>query len=356
MNAKAADIPEESLLAASPGFKSWLLENQCSLALSSFERSRLFFIGLTDKGGLWAHERQLENCRSVWARGDQIWLSTLYQIWSFTNVLPAGTVYKENGSDRLYCPRISFVTGALNAHEIEVDAKGRVIFVNTQYSCLAVPDIHNSFRPLWRPDFVTELVPEDRCHLNGMAMGGGVVRYVTARTKSDAPKGWKKDQAKGGLLISVQDNQIVTDQLSMPHSPRIHNGKLWLLNTGTCEFGTIDVQSGKFEPVCHCPGYARGMTLIGDWAVIGLSRPRKDDGFKKLPLAKIFERQKSEPQCGLIIVDLRTGNIAHWLRFQHTIKEVTNVTVISRVRQPSMLGFKNQDEAAGFIKLPGDCS
>lgn len=339
------------LICASPGFGGWLLANQCSLAISGALQSRLFIIGLTDTGKIWAHERFIEGCRGIWIDNEQLWLTTVYQVWNFRNILPAHTVFPENGSDRLYCPRLSFVTGNIHAHETALDRNGRLVFVNTQYSCLATPDINNSFTPLWKPPFITSLAPEDRCHLNGLAMEDGLPRFVTARGRSDEAKGWKPGQARGGLVISVPDNAIVSDQLSMPHSPFCHKGKLWLVNTGTCEFGTLDLDTGRFQPVCPLPSYGRGLSVINNHAVIGLSLPRKDDGFAKLPLGEVLQKRNSELMCGLVIVNLTSGEIDHWLRFQHTIREVSDLSVVPGVRQASIIGFEDRERISGTISL-----
>jgi uncharacterized protein (TIGR03032 family) len=64
---------------------------------------------------------------------------------------------------------------------------GRPVFVNTLFSCLATVDEQVSFRPVWQPRFVTALRPEDRCHLNGLAMQEGRPRFVTAAGMTDAP-------------------------------------------------------------------------------------------------------------------------------------------------------------------------
>ena len=57
---------------------------------------------------------------------------------------------------------------------------------NTLFSCLAAASPTHTFRPLWRPPFVSRLAPEDRCHLNGLALRDGEPRYVTI-PESDRP-------------------------------------------------------------------------------------------------------------------------------------------------------------------------
>lgn len=339
------------MILASAGFKGWLLENECSLALTSLMQGRLFFLGLKDDGQLWAHERFLNGCQGLWIDRDQLWLTTNFQIWNFRNILPEGTVYPENQSDRLYCPRLSFVTGNVRAHEAALDHKGSLIFVNTQYSCLATPDIQHSFTPFWKPPFVSAYTPDDRCHLNGLAMENGAAKFVTAQAQSDTPKGWKQGQADGGVVVSVPDNEIVASNLSMPHSPRCHDGKLWLFNTGSCEFGFIDLDTGKFSPICFCPGFARGLTFINGYAVLGLSLPRKNDGFANLPLGDVLSRRGAQPMCGLLVVDLKKGDVVHWARFTHSITEVSDLSVVPGVRQASMIGFEDRETVSGMISL-----
>lgn len=349
---KAAEAdPREKLILASAGFRGWLFENQCSLALTSRIQGRLFFLGLKEDGQLWAHERFLEGAQGLYADPDQLWVTTAFQVWNFRNILPEQTMFPDNRSDRLYCPRLSFVTGGVRAHEVILDSRNRLIFVNTQYSCLATPDTQHSFTPIWRPNFITAHAPEDRCHLNGLAMEDGTPKYVTAQARSNTPQGWKSAQANGGLVVSVDDNEIIAGNLSMPHSPRCHQDKLWLLNSGTCEFGFIDMDSGRFTPVCFCPGFARGLALINDYAIVGLSLPRKNDGFAELPLSGALAKRKVSPMCGVLIVDLKKGEVIHWARFEHTVREVSDLAVIPGVRQASMIGFADRDKLSGMISL-----
>src|SRR3954466_1251607 len=155
---------------------------------------------------------------------------------------------------------------------------GRVVFVNTLYNCLAPPSERHSFAPLWKPPFISAIVKEDRCHLNGLAMAEGVPRYVTAVSRSDTIDGWRDRRASGGVVVDVQTGEIVIGGLSMPHSPRIYRDRLWLLNSGTGELGWIEPgeseATGKFHVVAFCPGFLRGLAFHGKYAFVGLSKPR----------------------------------------------------------------------------------
>ena len=195
-------------------------------------------------------------------------------LWRLHNALRPGERF-EGRFDRLYAPRTAYVLGALDAHEVVVDRLRRPVFVNTRYSCLAAPGVSDSFVPLWKPAFVTAFAPEDRCHLNGVGLQDGVARYVTLAARSDTAGGWREHRRDGGLLIDVLEDRVVCEGLSMPHSPRVHEGRLWALDSGRGELVRIDPATGRREAVCFCPGFPRGLAFHGRYALVTCSRGRK---------------------------------------------------------------------------------
>jgi uncharacterized protein (TIGR03032 family) len=277
----------------------------------------------------------------LWADGQTLWLSTLYQIWRFENALRPGETHQ--GHDRLYVPRVGYTTGDLDVHDLAVDAGGRVVFVATLFGCLATLSTRYSFTPLWRPPFVSKLAAEDRCHLNGLALADGRPRYVTAVSTSDVVDGWRDRRRDGGCLVEVLSGRIVASGLSMPHSPRLYRGRVWLLNSGTGMLGSVEPGDGTFEPLTFCPGYLRGLASCGDYAVVGLSRPRQDKTFGGLALDGELSRRGAEARCGLQVIDLRSGDVAHWLRIEGMVRELYDVVVLPGVSRPMALGFKTDE-------------
>ena len=193
----------------------------------------------------------------------------------------------------------------LDIHDLALDGGGGLVFVNTLFSCLARSSDTHSFTPLWKPPFISKLAAEDRCHLNGLAMKDGKPAYVTAVSESDVADGWRDRRVDGGCVIDVQANEVVLRGLSMPHSPRWYRDRLWLHNSGTGEFGTVDLEAGRFEPVCFCPGYLRGLDFIGDFAVVGTSLARDNKTFQGLPLDDALSAKGATPRCSLQVIDLR---------------------------------------------------
>jgi uncharacterized protein (TIGR03032 family) len=339
-----AATPKLELLP-SRQFPNWLAEQNLSLAFTTYQTGKLFLVGLQPNGRLSIFERSFNRAMGLWASPQTLYLSTLFQLWRFDNALEPGQAYQ--GYDRLYVPQVAWTTGDLDIHDVAEDAGGRIVFVNTLFGCLAAPSEAASFAPLWRPPFISRLAAEDRCHLNGLALKDGRAAYVTAVSRSDVADGWRDRRTGGGVLVDMAADEAVLEGLSMPHSPRWHDagdgGRLWLLDSGTGWFGHADLERGRFERVTFCPGYSRGLAFSGRFAVIGLSKPRENRTFTGLPLNEELVRRDAEPRCGLMVVDLRTGDAVHWLRIEGVVEELYDVAVLPGVRRPMAIGLKTDE-------------
>ncbi|WP_325034733.1 TIGR03032 family protein [Nostoc sp. 'Lobaria pulmonaria (5183) cyanobiont'] len=189
---------------------------------------------------------------------------------------------------------------------------------------------------------ISKLAAEDRCHLNGLAIRDGQPRYVTAVSQSDVAEGWRDRRADGGCVIDVESNEILIRGLSIPHSPRWYKDKLWLLNSGTGDFGYLDFKRGSFEPVAFCPGYMRGCAFHGDFAIVGVSQPRHNKTFSGLPLDEKLFKKNAEPRCGLLVIDLKSGDIVHSVQTV-VVLELYDVVALPGVRRPMAIGFKSDE-------------
>ena len=325
-----------------------MAECQLSLAFTTYQAGKLFLLGLQPDGRLSVFERTFNRCLGLWADGQTMWMSSLYQLWRFENVIDPGL--SANGYDRLYVPQVGYTTGDLDIHDVAVESSGRVVFVNTLFGCLATLSDTHSFVPLWKPPFISKLAAEDRCHLNGLALENGRARYVTAVSQSDVADGWRDRRHDGGCVIDIHSNEIIASGLSMPHSPRVYRDKLWLLNSGTGHFGYIDRATGKFEKVAFCPGYLRGLSFHGDYAIVGLSKSRENKTFSGLELDNNLKSGDAEARCGVQIIDLKSGDVVHWIRVEGVVTELYDVVVLPGVKRPQSLGFKT-DEIRRVLRI-----
>lgn len=336
-------------LAGSQYLVSWLAGQGVSLAFTSAQTSKLFLVGPTAEGELSVAERTIPRCKGLVAHGRSLYVSADWQIWRFENALDAGE--RSDGFDAVYVPKASHVTGDIDCPEMAVDGDGRLVFVNTRFNCLAYLSRDYSFNPVWKPDFVSAYVPEDRCHLTGLALHEGRPAFATATARSDEDGGWKESLKDGGVVVHVMSGEVICDGLSMPRAPRMHGRTLWLQEAGTGYLGRVNKDDGKFEPVARCPGFLTGMTIVGNFAVACVSRMPEGEAYADLDLQMNLQQSDTEPSCGLLVVELTSGNIIHWLRLDGVIEEISGVTVLPGVFKPRAVGFKT-DEIARTISLP----
>ncbi|MBF0422150.1 MAG: TIGR03032 family protein [Magnetococcales bacterium] len=319
----------------------WLRLQRVSLAFSTYQANKVFFLGLKPDGQLSVFERTFDRCMGLAAQGGLLWLASRFQLWRFASLLDPGQSH--DGYDALYVPMAGHTTGDIDIHDIAILPDGRPVFVVTLFNCVATLGVNDSFIPIWKPPFISRLVAEDRCHMNGLTLDNGRPRYVTMVSGSNIVEGWRQHRHEGGLVMDMWNESVVCEGLSMPHSPRLYRGRLWLLNAGTGELGFVDQEAKKFEAIAFCPGFLRGLAFIGDFAVVGMSKARKNGSFNDLPFHERLVREQVTPRCGLAIVDIRTGATTHSLTIDGVIDELYDVVTLPDFVRPMALGLRTQE-------------
>src|SRR5262249_29947970 len=270
-------------------------------------------------------------------------IGTKFQVWEFRDLPDVAARLGPKGRPAAgYLPPSSHVTGNVEIHEMAYGRGGELWFVNTRFSCLATIGPSASFAPRWRPPFISRLEPSDRCHLNGLAMHDGAPRYVTALGTSDEPGGWRTNKARGGVLLDVPSGEVIVPGLSMPHSPRLHGGRLWACESGAGTLGVVDPAAGKYEAVVAVPGFTRGLAFAGRFAFVGLSQVRESAVFSGIPITERLAAH--ERTCGVAVVDLVTARIVGLLRFEDAGQEIFAVAVRARARPRRFPELINDDE------------
>ena len=330
------------LFRQSDSFVALLQELGASLLVTTYQAQQLLVMRATSDG-LSMLVRTFD--KPMGLAGDPLWLAlgTRDRIWLLRNAPDIAAQLEPSGQhDACFLPRSCFVTGDIAGHELAW-AGDELWVVNTRFSCLCTLHPDYSFVPRWQPPFVTALAAEDRCHLNGLALapdnrGGFAPRYVTALGESDAPSGWRPGKARGGCLIDVSSGEVVARGLCMAHSPRLHEGRLWLLESGTGRLLHLDPPTGRPEAVGELPGYARGLALAGRYAFIGLSKIRATSAMDGVPLAE----RRAELKCGVAVVDLRRGRVVAGLEFQTAVEEIFDLQLLAGLRVPEVIGFQKE--------------
>jgi uncharacterized protein (TIGR03032 family) len=318
----------------SPNVPELLQQLNCTLALSTYQANKVILISAKDSQSLIQLPRTFNKAMGLAVHGNQLAVATADTVEVFSAVKSLAKAYprQPNTYDTLYAPRATYYAGALDLHDMVFSDSG-LWAVNTRFSCIAKIDAHYSFTPAWTPDFITDLLPEDRCHLNGMCFLNEQPKYVSALCKSDHAGGWRQNLATPqGILIDIPSNSIIASGLAMPHSPRLINGQLYALLSATGELVQVDANSGAYQVVKELNGFARGLDYYNDYIFVGLSKIRtKSSTFKDLPIA-----QKSV-FAGIAILHEPTGALVGYIKYENSVEEIYDVRVIAGVQRPGLM-------------------
>ncbi len=318
-----------------------------SLLVTTYQANKLLVLR-EQRGGLSMLVRSFDRPMGLAADRGRVALGCRDAVWQFRDAPDlAPRVEPAGAHDACFLPRSSHVTGDVGVHEVCWGGEDgtELWLVNTRFSCLCTLHPDYSFVPRWRPPFVSALAAEDRCHLNGLAMADGRARYVTALGQTDTPGGWRVVKAAGGCLMSVPDGRVVAGGLCMPHSPRWHEGRLWVLESGTGRLLGVDPTTGVTRVAAELPGFARGLGPCGHYAFVGLSKIRPTSAMDGVPLA----RCRGELKCGVAVVDLRTGGVVATAEFHTAVEEVFDVQALTGRRFPEVLGFRKETVQHTFV-------
>src|SRR6266542_2120119 len=319
----------------SESFVTLLQRLGASLLVTTYQANKLLVARAAGKG-LSLLVRTFDQPMGLAVDARRLTLGTRTQIWVLRNAPDIAPRIEPAGQhDACYLPRSCHVTGDIRGHEIAW-AGEELWIVNTRFSCLCSLHPDYSFVPRWQPPFVTALAAEDRCHLTGLAIVDGRPKYVTALGESDTAGGWRANKPQGGCLMEVSSGQVISRGLSMPHSPRLHDGRLWLLESGTGQLVLVDPATGCRQRIAELPGF------------VGLSKIRPTSAMDGVPLAQRREQLK----CGVAVVDLRSGQVIAFLEFQTAVEEIFDVQLLPGLRFPEVIGFQQETIQHTFVVPP----
>jgi uncharacterized protein (TIGR03032 family) len=344
-----------------------------SLLVTTYQAGKLVVVR-SDAGVINTHFRAFNKPMGMALGRGRLAIGTAVDVWEFRNVPAVAAKLDPPGKhDACFLPRSAHVTGDIQIHEMayvtvesresrvesqaadefsdSYPASSDLWFVNTRFSCLATHDADHSFAPVWRPKFISQLTPDDRCHLNGLGLKEGRPAWATALGETDTGGGWRENKKSGGILIDIASDEIIARGLSMPHSPRWHAGRLWLLESGTGSFGFVDLNTGLYESIVHLDGFTRGLEMFGNLAFIGLSQVRETAVFSGI---QITERlPETERTCGVWVVDIERGQIIAFLKFEEAVQEIFAIALLPGIRFPDLINDNAEIVGSSFV-LPDE--
>jgi uncharacterized protein (TIGR03032 family) len=325
-----------------------LRDLRASIWVTTFQAGNLILVR-EDGASLNTHFVGFRKPMGLAVQHDRFYVGTETGIREFRNV-PAVSARMDppHRHDAVFVFRNHHVTANIDIHEIAI-ANGECWYVNTLFSCLCTLDSDYSFVPRWRPRFISSLAPEDRCHLNGLAMVDGKPRYLTALGVTDTPQGWRANKKDGGVLLDYATREPIVHGLSMPHSPRWYRNRLWVLESGRGSLATVDLSTGKLDVVARVPGFTRGLDFMGPLAFIGLSQLRKSNPFTDIPITE----DNSDRMSGVWVVNIDTGETVAFLKFNDAVQEIFAVGLLPGSQFPGVVD-EDDDLIKSTYVLPDD--
>src|SRR5262245_30379069 len=222
----AAPAAVEFHYTQTDSFVAVLHELGASLLVSTYQANKLL-VARAQGSGLSTLVRTFDKPMGLAVDSRRLALGTRKEVWLLRNAPDIAARVEPRGMhDACFLPRSCHVTGDIGVHEMawgtaavaglptrletcgqlsagsgdprrapEGGGEGEELWiVNTRFSCLCTLDPDYSFVPRWRPPFITALVAEDRCHLNGLAIDDGRPKYATALGATDTAGGWRANK------------------------------------------------------------------------------------------------------------------------------------------------------------------
>jgi uncharacterized protein (TIGR03032 family) len=304
-----------------------------SLLVSTYQAGKLVVIS-AQPGGLDLSYRNFEKAMGIAVAPGKVAVGAKELIWIMLDAPEIAARIEPAGShDACFLTRSAHFTGEIAVHELAWSGD-ELWAVNTLFSCICTIEPNTSFVPRWKPPFITAYAAEDRCHLNGFAMMDGLPKLATAMAQSDVTEGWRATKATSGVLLDIPSGEAIVRGLCMPHSPRLHAGRIWMLDSGTGRLVLVDPARGSVETVARLPGYTRGLAIMDQFAFVGLSKVRETSTFGGVPIAE----DRSKLKCGIAVVDLASGQQIGLLEFHSGVEEIFDVQLVPSVRSPVVSG------------------
>lgn len=333
---KRAKAQKNFDLAFTQSFPGILREEGITLAVSTYQGNKLIFVSASEEGKLRQLPKHVLRPMGIAQHDGKLAVATLDGITIFSNAPSLARHYPKNPGvyDSFFLPQLTFYTGTVDMHDIHF-GKGGLWGVNTAFSCLVSMSDKDRFVPRWKPHFISKLTPEDRCHLNGLAMHEGEPAYVTALGQSDTQGGWRENKLDGGILMDVKKQEIILDGLPMPHSPRYIDGKIYLLLSATGEVVVFDPETKELDKLFDVPGFARGFVMHGDYIFVGFSKIRDTN-----PVFKGTKVQDKAVTAGVIVYHIPTGGVVGSMHYKGLVEEIYDIAVLD-VKRPTLLMPEN---------------
>lgn len=329
---------------------SLLQELNISIGISTYQAGKVILLSASDQGRLVQLPRNFNKPMGIAIHHNKkkIAIATSNAIIVFKNVPELNNNYKSDQTtnyDAMYVPRTQYITGPADIHDLSF-IENELVAVNTLFSCIVKLTSDYNFEPIWMPNFIDRLVPEDRCHLNGMASENNQIKYVSAFNKGNTSQSWRSNIKSSGIIVDIASNEFIHENLAMPHSPRIHQNELYFLQSADGSVFKSNRKNGTLELVYQSKYFVRGMSFYKDYAFIGLSKLRETStSFASLA------KEGFANYAGILVLNIKTGECIGEIQYLNSVEEIFDVCVLEHCSKPNILNLE-RDESYQAMETP----
>jgi uncharacterized protein (TIGR03032 family) len=210
------------------------------------------------------------------------------------------------GSRWLMPARSRFFPGSLYLHDLAW-VGGRLMANAVGHNLVVSLDDDGRWTSRWWPRSIERngrpRTDHNYLQLNSIAAGRDLAHsFFTASAASPSSRrpGHRNFPVDGrGVVLSGASREPVAFGLTRPHSARLHEGRVFLDNSGYGELGLIE--ASRFVAVARLPGWTRGLCFKDHVAFVGTSQV--------LPRFSHYAPgiRADEARCGVYAVDAKTG-------------------------------------------------
>ena len=179
-------------------------------------------------------------------------------------------------------------------------------------------------------------------------MRDGSPAFVTVMARTDEPGGWRKGRNDSGAVLDVASGEAVTTGLAMPHSPRWHDGNLFVLNSGMGRLERVDLATGHREADRGRPGLRAWTGAPSRSRLRGPVQDPRDSHLRRrtdrgLPRpAQVWRRSRSSSV---------PATRSRRLQFANGVEEIFDVQTVPGARCPTFGGSPGDEDEVWL--LPG---
>ena len=321
---------------------SLLFDLKISIGISTYQAGKIILLSANEQGQLIQLPRNFKKPMgiAIHEKKEKIAIATSNQILVFKNVPQLNNGYKgeiPTHYDAMYVPRTQHITGPADIHDLSF-LHHDLVAVNTLFSCIVKLTSDFNFEPIWMPNFIDRLEPEDRCHLNGMATEKNEIKYVSAFNNGNTAQSWRKNIKESGIIIKYDTKEIVHTGLAMPHSPRIHDHSLYFLQSAKGSVCVSNPKNGTYEEMYKSKSFVRGMSFYKDYVFIGLSKLRESSStFAHLA------KEGFANHAGILILNCKTGEYIGTIEYLNSVEEIFDVCILEHTIKPNILNLEKEE-------------